>query len=262
MKTVLTIAGSDPSGGAGIQADLKTICAHKLYGMSVITALTAQNTLGVYGVEEVSPEFLRKQLDAVFTDIFPDSVKIGMLSSASLIEVVAERLAYYKAKNIVLDPVMLSSSGSPLLEREAIGIMTEKLMPLTSLITPNALEAEALSGKKISDEASIESMAKDLAQNYKTSVLIKGGHIEGELATDYLYDGNFYKYQFKRINNPNNHGTGCTLASAIACALAEGHSLPESVRSAKTYLYGALEANLNLGKGIGPLDHSYNLVKK
>lgn len=257
MKTVLSIAGSDPSGGAGIQADLKTICAHKLYGMSVITALTAQNTLGVYGVQEASPEFLACQLDAVFSDIFPDSVKIGMLSSAPLIATVAEKLRQYEAKNIILDPVMISTSGQRLLDEEAIRVMIEKLIPLVSLITPNALEAEVLSEEKITDEVSVEHMAKKMYEQYGVAVLIKGGHIDGERAKDFLYDGNFYQFALKRIYNPNNHGTGCTLSTAIACALAEGLSLPQSVKKAKEYLYGALLDGLNLGKGVGPLNHMY-----
>lgn len=257
MKKVLTIAGSDPSGGAGVQADLKTICAHKLYGMAVITAMTAQNTQGVYGVEEASPGFLAKQLDAVFSDIFPDSIKIGMLSSAPLIEVVAERLKHYGAKNIVLDPVMISTSGQRLLDESAFNALTKKLIPLASLITPNVLEAEALSGEKITDEASIKRIGKTLYERYGVAVLIKGGHIDGKEAIDYLYDGSFYHYALKRVDNPNNHGTGCTLSTAIACALAKGESLERSVKKAKDYLYGALLAGLDLGKGVGPLNHMY-----
>lgn len=257
MKKVLTIAGSDPSGGAGVQADLKTICAHKLYGMAVITAMTAQNTQGVYGVEEASPGFLAKQLDAVFSDIFPDSIKIGMLSSAPLIEVVVERLKHYGAKNIVLDPVMISTSGQKLLDESAFDALTKKLMPIVSLITPNALEAEALSGEKITDEASIKRIGKKLYERYGVAVLIKGGHLDGKEAIDYLYDGNFYQYALKRVDNPNNHGTGCTLSTAIACALAKGEGLERSVKKAKDYLYGALLAGLDLGKGVGPLNHMY-----
>ncbi len=259
MKKVLTIAGSDCSGGAGIQADLKTIAAHKLYGMSVITALTAQNTTGVYGVLEVTPAFVAAQLDAVFTDIFPDAVKIGMVSSEAIIEAIAERLAYYKAKNIVVDPVMVATSGSPLLSDGASGALRKRLFPLATLLTPNIPEAEALCGFSVENEADMMKAAEAIGRESGTAVLVKGGHLVND-AMDYLYtkEGGCW-FRAERIDNPNTHGTGCTLSSAIACGLARGLSLAESIASAKEYLTGALRAGLDLGKGSGPLDHVYRV---
>lgn len=259
MKTVLTIAGSDCSGGAGIQADIKTITAHKLYAMSAITALTAQNTTGVYGIMDVTPEFLRNQLDCIFNDIYPDAIKIGMVSNAKLIEVIAEKLSLMKAKNIVVDPVMVSTSGSRLLEEEAQKTLIEKLIPLATIITPNIPEAEVLSGMKISTVADMEQAAAIIAGEYAGAVLVKGGHHLND-ANDFLYwKGEKQWFYGERIDNPNTHGTGCTLSSAIACNLAKGCSLPESVKLAKEYISGALKANLDLGKGSGPLDHTFNI---
>ncbi len=259
MKKVLTIAGSDCSGGAGIQADLKTIAAHKLYGMSVITALTAQNTTGVYGVMEASPEFVAAQLDAVFTDIVPDAVKIGMVSSPTIIEAIAERLTYYKAKNIVVDPVMVATSGSRLLGDGASSALREKLFPLASVLTPNIPEAEALCSLSIKREEDMIKAAEVIGRESGTAVLVKGGHLVND-AMDYLYtkEGGCW-FRAERIDNPNTHGTGCTLSSAIACGLARGLSLSESIRLAKEYLTGALRAGLDLGKGSGPLDHVYRI---
>lgn len=259
MKKVLTIAGSDCSGGAGIQADLKTIAAHKLYGMSVITALTAQNTTGVYGVLEANPDFVAAQLDAVFTDIVPDAVKIGMVSSEAIIEVIAERLSFYKAKNIVVDPVMVATSGSRLLSDGASSALRERLFPLATVLTPNIPEAEALCGLSIKSEADMIKAAEAIAKESGTAVLVKGGHLVND-AMDYLYtkEGGQW-FRAERIDNPNTHGTGCTLSSAIACGLARGLSLPESIKSAKEYLTGALRAGLDLGKGSGPLDHVYRV---
>ncbi len=259
MKSVLTIAGSDSSGGAGIQADIKTITAHKMYAMSAITALTAQNTTGVYGVCETPPEFVANQLDCIFSDIYPDAVKIGMVSDKAIIEVIADRLTHYEAKNIVVDPVMISTSGSRLLNPEAIETLITRLFPLASLITPNLPEAEALCGFAIAGKADMLRAAKSLASQLSCSILIKGGHLDGDASDLLLTQGEVFWFREERIHNPNTHGTGCTLSSAIACSLAAGCSLPESVRRAKSYLTGALKAQLDLGKGSGPLDHMYLL---
>jgi hydroxymethylpyrimidine/phosphomethylpyrimidine kinase len=259
MKTVLTIAGSDCSGGAGIQADIKTITAHKLYAMSAITALTAQNTTGVYGIMDVTPEFLKNQLDCIFNDIYPDAVKIGMVSNAELIEVIAEKLALMKVKNIVVDPVMVSTSGSRLLEEEAAQTLINKLIPLATVITPNIPEAEELSGMEITSVEDMENAAAIIAKDYDGAILMKGGHSLND-ANDLLYwKGEKQWFYGERIDNPNTHGTGCTLSSAIASNLAIGLSLSESVQAAKDYISGALKANLNLGKGSGPLNHTYNI---
>ncbi|NLW77858.1 MAG: bifunctional hydroxymethylpyrimidine kinase/phosphomethylpyrimidine kinase [Ruminococcaceae bacterium] len=260
MKTVLTIAGSDSSGGAGIQADIKTITAHKLYAMSAITALTAQNTQGVAGIFEASPGFVAQQLDCIFTDIFPDSVKIGMVSNSAIIAVIADKLCAYGAQNIVVDPVMVSTSGYKLLSDNAQAALVERLFPLAALITPNIPEAEILSGLSIHDEAGMMAAAETIAQSYPGAILVKGGHLVND-AIDLLYEnGQAHWYRFERIDNPNTHGTGCTLSSAIACGLAVGLSLDESIRQAKCYLTGALAAMLDLGKGSGPLNHTHNIV--
>ncbi len=259
MKKVLTIAGSDSSGGAGIQADLKTMTAHKMYGMSVITALTAQNTTGVYGILDVPGEFVAKQLDCVFTDIVPDAVKIGMVSNGEIIEIIAQKLTEYRAQNIVIDPVMVSTSGSRLLDEKALTALTETLMPLGAVITPNIPEAEILCGFSIKDRQDMVRAAQAISKKIPAAVLIKGGHLVEE-ATDLLYLQGYARwYQSRKIDNPNTHGTGCTLSSAIACNLAAGISLEQSVRRAKEYLTGALEAMLDLGKGSGPLDHTYRI---
>ncbi|MCI8387006.1 MAG: bifunctional hydroxymethylpyrimidine kinase/phosphomethylpyrimidine kinase [Clostridiales bacterium] len=259
MNTVLTIAGSDCSGGAGIQADIKTITAHKLYAMSVITALTAQNTTGVYGICNTPPEFVKKQLDCIFTDIFPDSVKIGMVANEAIIKVIAEQLRHYNAKNIVIDPVMVSSSGTPLMSDEARVALEYELMPLASLITPNLAEAEVLCGFAVKNKADMISAAKDISARFSCSALVKGGHLNG-CSDDILYDGeNITEFSAKRINNPNTHGTGCTLSSAIACGLARGDIMSISVANAKEYLTGAIGAMLDLGHGSGPLDHMFSL---
>lgn len=261
MKKVLTIAGSDCSGGAGIQADLKTMAAHKVYGMSAITSLTAQNTTGVYGISDVSPEFLSQQLDCIFTDIFPDAVKIGMVSDKELIEVIADKLMQYKPANIVVDTVMVSTSGSRLLKEDAIDALCSRLIPLADVITPNIPEAEVLSGMHIdSSDKMIESaqiIQGKFLSGKSTGVLIKGGH-ELNTANDLLYkNGEAVWFNGERIDNPNTHGTGCTLSSAIACNLALGRSMEDSVRESKRYISGALKAGLDLGKGSGPLNHVY-----
>ncbi len=259
MKTVLTIAGSDSIGGAGIQADIKTLTMHGVYATSAVTALTAQNTLGVTDIMEVSPNFLTKQLDAIFTDIPPNAVKIGMLSSASIISVVAKRLMFYKPKRIVIDPVMVATSGSALLQNSAVSALQNELLPLATIITPNIPEAEVLSGMKIQTKSDRLLAAQKLSEHFSVAVLLKGGHAE-EDADDILYtNGTYSVFREKRISNPNTHGTGCTLSSAIAANLAKGDSLETAVKKAKAYVSGALSAHLNLGKGSGPLNHTYTL---
>ncbi len=259
IKKVLTIAGSDSSGGAGIQADIKTITAHKMYAMSAITALTAQNTTGVLGIYEVTPEFVKLQMDSIFTDIFPDSVKIGMVSSGKIIEAISDKLLEYKAKNIVLDPVMVSTSGSKLISDEAVSMLKNKLIPVADIITPNIPEAEVLSGIGIKNSDDMEKAAMLIGDFFDGAILIKGGHMVND-ATDLLYqNGKTEWFSAKKIDNPNTHGTGCTLSSAIACNLAEGRSISDSVKNAKAYLTGAISAMLNLGKGSGPLEHTWNI---
>lgn len=260
IKTALTIAGSDSIGGAGIQADLKTMLANGVYGMSVITALTAQNTMEVTAISEVSPEFLRQQIDAVFTDIFPDAVKIGMTASAELIEVISERLTFYMARNIVIDPVMIATSGARLISESAIEILKKKLLLIADVVTPNIPEAEILSGMEISDRADMEKAAVYISETYGCAVLLKGGHSIND-ANDLLCEnGRTTWFEGVRINNSNTHGTGCTLSSAIASNLAKGHNLRESVRLAKEYISGALSAMLDLGKGSGPMHHGFKLI--
>lgn len=262
MKTALTIAGSDCSGGAGIQADLKTMTMNGVYAMSVITALTAQNTTGVRNIQEASPDFLEEQIDAVFEDIYPDAVKIGMVSSSKLIRVIAERLRYYEAKNIVVDPVMVSTSGSALMKSDAVLTLTENLLPLATLVTPNISEAEVLSEITIKDRENMLKAAEKIYKIYGTDVLIKGGHSVND-ASDLLYsNGEYSWFEGKRIDNPNTHGTGCTLSSAIAANLAKGFKLEQSVKRAKDYISEALSSMLNLGKGSGPMNHAFNLCGK
>lgn len=255
LAPVLTIAGSDSSGGAGIQADLKAMTAFGAYGMSVITALTAQNTTGVYGIYPVSPEFVKSQIDCVFQDIPPRAVKIGMVSQADLIRAIAEKLREYKASQVVLDPVMVSTSGSRLLEEDAIAGLTSQLFPLADVITPNIPEAQVLTGHTITTSRDMEEAAACLGEMYHIAVLLKGGH-QVEDASDVLYQqGKLTWFHGTRIDNPNTHGTGCTLSSAIASGLALGESLEDSIRAAKKYLSDALAFGLNLGKGSGPLNH-------
>lgn len=261
MKTALTIAGSDSGGGAGIQADIKTMTVNGVYAMSVITALTAQNTIGVQGIMEVTPSFLKQQMDAVFTDIVPDAVKIGMVSTGILADTIAERLTFYQAKNIVIDPVMVSTSGSKLLEDSAIGELKNKLLPLGDLVTPNIPEAEVLANRKIKNEKDMEEAARSIYELYGCRVLCKGGHNFSE-ANDVLCDERgLHWFQGLRIKNSNTHGTGCTLSSAIAANLAKGNSMVHSIEMAKEYLSGALAAMLDLGKGSGPLHHAYKMER-
>lgn len=259
MKTALSIAGSDCSGGAGIQADLKTMTMNGVYAMSVITALTAQNTTGVTAISEVSPEFLAQQIDAVFEDIRPDAVKIGMVSSAALIETIAGQLRFYRASNIVVDPVMVATSGSRLMAADAVATMKQTLLPMAAVVTPNIPEAEILSGRTIQDEKDMIEAAKTISETYGCAVLCKGGHSIND-ANDLLYaDGKARWFYGQRINNPNTHGTGCTLSSAIASNLAKGYDLEAAVQRAKAYISGALAAMLDLGHGSGPMNHAFDL---
>ena len=260
MKTALSIAGTDPSGGAGIQADLKTMTMNGVFAMSAITALVAQNTTGVQEIVEMTPKFLGQQIDAVFEDIPPDAVKTGMVASCGLIETIAERLRFYRAKNIVVDPVMVATSGDRLISEEAVDTLKSCLLPLSAVATPNIPEAEILSGMEIHSREDIMEAAKHIGDAYGCAVLLKGGHDIND-ANDYLYSqGTGLWFEGKRINNPNTHGTGCTLSSAIAANLAKGFDLPTSIRRAKDYLSGALGAMLDLGKGRGPMMHNFNLT--
>ena len=259
MRTALTIAGSDCSGGAGIQADLKTMTANGVYAMSAITALTAQNTTGVRAIQESTPDFLKQQIDAVFEDIYPDAVKIGMVASSELIRVIAERLRYYNAKNVVTDPVMVATSGSALMKTAAVQTLIEELLPLSTLVTPNIPEAQVLSGITIETIDDMATAAKQIGDNYHCAVLLKGGHSIND-ANDLLYaNGQLTWFKGKRIDNPNTHGTGCTLSSAIASNLAKGFTLSQSVQRAKDYISGALAAMLDLGEGSGPMNHAFDL---
>ena len=259
MRTALSIAGSDCSGGAGIQADLKTMTMQGVYAMCAITALTAQNTTGVRDIFETTPTFLKEQLDAVFEDIVPDAVKIGMVSSGEIVEAIAERLMHYSAKNIVVDPVMVATSGSSLIKTEAIRALIENLLPISTVITPNIPEGEILADMKIESKADMETAAKKIGNDYHCAVLLKGGHSLCD-ADDLLYqNGELIWFHGERIENPNTHGTGCTLSSAIAANLAKGFPLEIAVRRAKDYISGALAAQLDLGHGSGPMNHAFDL---
>ena len=260
MRKAFAIAGSDSSGGAGIQADIKTMTMNGVFAMSAITALTAQNTTGVTAIMEASPEFLKQQIDAVFEDIYPDAVKIGMVSSTKLIEVIGERLRAYEAKNVVVDPVMVATSGAVLIESGAIETLKKELFPIATVITPNIPEAEILTGMEIGSEVQMEKAAEMLYELYGCGVLVKGGHRVND-ANDVLFDVNGVKWiRGERIDNPNTHGTGCTLSSAIGSNLAKGFDLATSVERAKSYLSGALAAMLDLGRGSGPLKHNFDLT--
>ena len=260
MKTALTIAGSDCSGGAGIQADLKTMTMNGVYAMSAITALTAQNTTVLSAIQESTPDVLKQQIDAVFQDIYPDAVKIGMVASAELIRVIADRLRYYNAKNVVIDPVMVATSGSALIKNDAVQTLIEELLPISTLVTPNIPEAQVLSGRTIETKEDMIAAAKQIGDSYHCAVLLKGGHSIND-ANDLLYaNGDLVWFEGKRIHNPNTHGTGCTLSSAIASNLAKGFPLAESVQRAKDYISGALAAMLDLGSGSGPMNHAFDLA--
>ena len=259
MRTALSIAGSDSSGGAGIQADIKTMSANGVYATTAVTALTAQNTTGVTDILDSTPAFLSAQLDAVFTDIFPDAVKIGMVSSAELISVIAQKLRQYGARHIVVDPVMVATSGSRLLREDAVEALKTELLPLAEVATPNIPEAEILADMPIRTPADMEAAARKISEQYGCAVLCKGGHDLND-ANDLLWkDGAGYWFNGRRINNPNTHGTGCTLSSAIAANLAKGMALEDAVRRAKEYISGALAAMLDLGHGRGPMNHLFDL---
>ena len=260
MRTALTIAGSDSSGGAGIQADIKTMTMNGVFAMSAVTALTAQNTTGVTDILEATPEFLAAELDAVFTDIRPDAVKVGMVSSAGLIELIAAKLREYGARHVVVDPVMVATSGAKLLRDDAIGTLKAALLPLAEVVTPNIPEAEILSGLEIKGAEDMEAAARKISAEYGCAVLCKGGHNLND-ANDLLVltDGSAAWFNGQRIDNPNTHGTGCTLSSAIAANLAKGQDLETAVATAKEYLSGALATMLDLGHGSGPLDHLFSI---
>lgn len=259
MKTALSIAGSDTIGGAGIQADIKTMTANGVYAMTAITALTAQNTLGVSGVFPVSAEFLGQQIDAVFTDIFPNAVKTGMVYSSDIIKTIAEKLKHYNAVNIVVDPVMISTSGSRLIDEYAVDTMKKYLFPIATLVTPNIPEAAAISGIDIKNSDDMIKAARSISEKYDCSVLCKGGHSIND-ANDLLYhDGSAKWFCSERIDNPNTHGTGCTLSSAIASNLAKGYDIEKAVEYAKKYISGAMSSMLDLGNGNGPVDHGFDI---
>jgi len=262
-RRVLTIAGSDSGGGAGIQADLKTFAALGCYGMSAVTALTAQNTVGVSGIHPVPPDFAAAQISAVLEDIGADAVKIGMLYSAELIRVVAEQLRKFNAHNIVLDPVMVAQSGDRLLRDDAVGAITEYLMPLADVVTPNIPEAEVLVGRDIRSAADMRQAARDLGRFGSRSILVKGGHREEDDSSDLLYvcrEDRFVTLTAERVGSRNTHGTGCTLSSAIAARLARGDTLEGAVRHAKDYISRAIRAGAGytLGRGHGPVHHFFN----
>ena len=259
MKTALTIAGTDPSGGAGIQADIKTMTANGVFATCAVTALVAQNTTGVKSIVECTPDFLAEELDCVFTDIFPDAVKTGMVSSIPLIRVIAAELKEYGAKNLVVDPVMVATSGDRLITEDAVSALKELLLPLATVLTPNIPEAEILSGMTIRSAADMEAAARAISEQYGCAVLCKGGHQIND-ADDLLWRcGSGKWFHGKRINNPNTHGTGCTLSSAIASNLAKGFDLDTAVERAKAYISGALGAMLDLGRGSGPMNHMFDL---
>lgn len=257
MKAVLSIAGSDSSGGAGIQADIKTIAAHGLFAETAITALTAQNTTGVTGVFEVDPAFVVAQIDAVFEDIRPDAVKIGMVASSGIIAAIADALERQGAQNVVLDPVMVATSGARLIDEDAVEALRTRLLPLATVATPNMPEAQVLCGMAVDGDATMERAARMLAEG-KQAVLVKGGH-RSDATDDVLVeaDGSVTWMRGPRIDTKNTHGTGCTLSSALACGLAEGLDVVASVRRARAYVRGALAAGLDLGRGSGPLDHMW-----
>lgn len=256
-KTVLSIAGTDPSGGAGLHADLKTFAAHRVYGMGVVTAVVAQNTRGVSLVERVSPAMLRAQLSAVFDDIFPDAVKVGMIADAESVSIVASALRAYRARRVVVDTVMVSSSGHRLLAADALEAYQSLLLPLASVITPNVPEAECLCGFAIKGRPDMERAAYCLSRRFPASILIKGGHLALSCDDFLLSDGASRWFGAERVPTKDTHGTGCTLSSAIAANLALGLSVAESAARAKAYLVGALSAPLSLGSGHGPLNHGW-----
>lgn len=259
MKTVLTIAGSDPSGGAGIQADIKTITAHKLYAMSAITALTVQNTQGVYNIHEIQLTFFDEQLCAVLSDIKPDAVKIGMLGNPEIVHVIAKRLKEYEVKNIVLDPVMVSTSGCRLMENTTLQALQRELFPIASILTPNLPEASILANMNMKTVEDMEQAALTIHKQFPGAILIKGGHLDNHANDVLLWEDTLHWFKDEHIDNENTHGTGCTLSSAIACGLAQGKSVIDSVQEAKSYIHDCICAQLNLGKGKGPIQHTCRL---
>lgn len=262
MRKSLTIAGSDSSGGAGIQADIKTMTLNGVYAESAITSLTAQNTQGVSDILDSTPEFLKKQLAMIFDDIYPDSIKIGMVSDKDLIKIISQTLKERKAKNIVIDPVMVATSGAKLLADDSIKTLKSELLPLADILTPNIPEAEILAEMKINSIDDIKKAAETISNKFKCVTLLKGGHALND-ANDYLYkDGKGTWFKGKRINNPNTHGTGCTLSSAIAANLAKGYSMEDSIKMAKEFLSNALLDMLDIGKGQGPMNHAFDIKGK
>ncbi len=261
MYTALTIAGSDCSGGAGIQADLKTMSAHGIFGMSVIVAVVAENTSRVISIQDIKTQIICDQLTAVFEDIKVDAVKIGMLSCPDTINAVYNKLMEYKPKNIVVDPVMYAKNGSPLMPESSIEVLLKTIVPIATIITPNIPEAECIAGMKIQNRNDMKTACLKIYNTGVKNVLIKGGHYDGD-AMDILYDGKeFYTFVTERINTKNTHGTGCTLSSSIASNLALGHSVYDSVRLAKEYVTGAIQNALDLGKGNGPTNHFWKFYK-
>lgn len=261
MKKVLTIAGSDCSGGAGIQADLKTFSALGTFGMSVIVSVVAENTCRVIDIQDITPDMIEKQIDAVFEDIEVDAVKIGMLSSPECMQAVAKKLIEYKPKNIVVDPVMYAKNGATLMQEHAANALINTIIPLADVLTPNIPEAEVITGLKISSQKDMKEAAEIIKKMGSKNVIVKGGHATGE-ATDILYDGeNFYYFNAPRVDTKNTHGTGCTYSSAIAANLALGHSIEKAVENAKKYVTTAILHSLPIGKGYGPTNHFYELYK-
>lgn len=261
MKKVLTIAGSDCSGGAGIQADLKTFSAHGVYGMSVVVSVVAENTSRVIAIEDISPNMIRKQMDAIFEDIEVDAIKIGMLSGVECMQAVSSKLKEYRPANVVIDPVMLAKGGHALMKENALKFFITELIPFADILTPNIPEAEAITGLKIANQDAMKKAAMIIYSIGAKSVLVKGGHLEGD-AEDILYDGiNFCYFTTKRIITKNTHGTGCTFSSAIASNLAFGMDLYAAVQKAKDYVTLAIKHSLDIGKGHGPTNHFYNLYK-
>ncbi|MDL2263550.1 bifunctional hydroxymethylpyrimidine kinase/phosphomethylpyrimidine kinase [Synergistaceae bacterium OttesenSCG-928-I11] len=261
MKKVLSIAGSDCSGGAGIQADLKTFSAHGVFGMSVVVSVVAENTFRVISIQNVDPRVVAEQIDAVFEDIGVDAVKIGMLSTPEAMCAVAEKLDEYRPANVVVDPVMYAKNGAPLMEPRAISTLIERIIPRADLLTPNIPEAEKIAGIRIERVEDMRAAAEAIQKMGSCNVLVKGGHLSGR-AVDVLYDGkNFHEYDTARIDTKNTHGTGCTYSSAIASNLALGHSLPESVRLAKEYVTTAIRHALDIGRGNGPTNHFHDLYE-
>lgn len=263
---VLTIAGSDSGGGAGIQADIKAISAMGCFATTAITAITAQNTQGITAVHPIPIEMIEDQIDAVLSDIGTDTIKIGMLHSAEVVSVVADKIEQYKIKNVVLDPVMVSTSGHRLIEEQAIEVLQSRLVPMARVITPNIPEAEILAGVKITSEAQFAEVARMLSNGGKNSVLLKAGHLSEDILTDYLYnaeDDTFTTLPSTRVDTKNTHGTGCTLSSALAAALARGFSLTEAAKMAKHYIEQAIisGAEYTIGNGFGAVDHFWDMRK-